>query len=421
MADKKITIGESIIAKIAQKKGTPFNIYDGDAIVGFAKRFYKAFSWAPEFINYFAVKALPNINILRLLKGVGMGGDCSSLPELRLCETAGILGSNIMFSSNDTPDEEFVKACELDAIVNFDDITHIEAARKACPSFPKKVSFRYNPGKDRTGNALIGNPVEAKYGVTKEQICDCYRIAKENGAEHFHIHTMVASNCLKEDEIVETARMLFTLVGKIRRETGIVIEGVDLGGGIGIPYKPEDKEMDIESIGSRIHALYDEMIVASGLAPLKIAFECGRCITGPFGYLVSKVRHVTHKYKDYVGLDACMADLMRPGLYGAYHHITVLGKAGLPLDHVYDVTGSLCENNDKFAIDRPLPVVAKGDILVIHDTGAHGTAMGFNYNGKLRHAEYLVLDGHVRCIRRDETYDDYVATQLFEPQVVDLK
>ncbi|HAL18029.1 MAG TPA: diaminopimelate decarboxylase, partial [Spirochaetaceae bacterium] len=347
MADKKVSIDGEIIRKIAEREGTPFNIYDGDAILSFAKRFYKAFSWADGFTNYFAVKALPNINILRLLKSAGMGGDCSSLPELMLCETAGITGNRIMFSSNDTPLEEFRKAFELGAIINLDDIKHIESVLKACPSFPESISFRYNPGKDRTGNAIIGNPVEAKYGVTKDQVVECYRIAKEKGAKHFFIHAMVASNCLKEDDIVETARMLFDLVAMIRTETGVAIEGVDFGGGIGIPYKPSDKEMDIEAIGSRIRELYDGIIVSKGFGPLKIAFECGRCVTGPYGYLVSKVRHVTHKYKDYVGLDACMADLMRPGLYGAYHHITVLGKESKPSDFKYDVTGSLCENNDK--------------------------------------------------------------------------
>lgn len=419
MTEKNLPMASSDLIAFADKVGTPFNIYDGRAIAANAERMKSAFGWAPSFINYFAVKALPNISILRLLASHGFGADCSSLPELLLAKEAGLSGDRIMFSSNDTPDEEFRMAYDIGAVINLDDIKHIESVERACPAFPETISFRYNPGPDRTGNAIIGNPVEAKYGVTKDQVVDCYRIAKEKGARHFLLHTMVASNELNPDYIVETARMLFELVRRIKDEAGVSIEAIDLGGGVGIPYRPENDAISFEYLGSEIGKLYREMIEKEGLAPLRISFECGRCITGPYGYLVSRVRHVVHKYKDYVGLDACMADLMRPALYGAYHHITVLGKENAPKDHVYDVTGSLCENNDKFAIDRPLPEIEEGDILAIHDTGAHGHAMGFNYNGKMRHAEYLIAeDGLLLRIRRDETYEDYVRTMLFEPERV---
>lgn len=410
MSEKTLLMSDQSLSELVERVGTPFHIYDGDKIIENAKRMYDAFSWAPGFINFFAVKALPNLSIVRLLKEVGMGADCSSFPELLISNEAGLSGDKIMFSSNDTPDEEFKKAYELGAIINLDDITYIDSLQRALPTFPKTISFRFNPGKERTGNAIIGNPVEAKYGLRRDQIFDAYKRARSLGAEHFYLHTMVASNELNEDYIVETARMLFTLVGEIKEKTGISIEGVDLGGGVGIPYRVEDKAIDWYSLSGKIHALYRELIENKGLDRLRITFECGRAITGPYGYLVTKVRHVTSKYKDYVGLDASMADLMRPALYGAYHHITVLFKENLPKDHIYDVTGSLCENNDKFAIDRPLPKIDEGDILVLHDTGAHSHAMGFNYNGKMRHAEYLYLGGKVYKIRRDETFEDYTRT-----------
>lgn len=418
MTEKKLPLSDSEIKALVEKVGTPFNIYDGNAIERNAEEMKSAFSWAPDFINYFAVKALPNINILKLLRRHGFGADCSSLPELLLAEEAGITGHDIMFTSNDTPDEEFRKAYELGAVLNLDDITHIDAVKRACGSLPDTISFRFNPGKERTGNAIIGNPVEAKYGVTRDQLFEAYSRAKAEGVKHFYLHTMVASNELNEEYIVETARMLFTLVKEIKEKCGIEIEAIDLGGGVGIPYKREQYRIEWNKLGDDIKALYDEMIVKEGLKSLRVSFECGRAITGPYGYLVSTVRHVSHKYKDYVGLDSCMADLMRPALYGAYHHITVVGKENLPLDHVYDVTGSLCENNDKFAIDRALPEIEKGDILVIHDTGAHGFAMGFNYNGKMRHAEYLIEGSDILKIRRSETYEDYISTQLFTPEKV---
>ena len=421
MTEKRLPLSSEELTKLANRTGTPFHIYDGKGIRENAEEMMKAFSWSKGFINYFAVKALPNINILRLLKEAGFGADCSSGPELRLAAEAGIAPERIMFSSNDTADEEFKLAFDMGAIINLDDITHIDDVIRVCGRLPETLSFRYNPGKERTGNAIIGNPVEAKYGVTHSQVIDCYRIAKENGVKHFMLHTMVASNELNEDYIVETARMLFSLVNEIWEKTGIRIEQIDLGGGIGIPYRPEDTAISFEHLSSRIRELYDEMIERKGLSPLRLSFECGRCITGPYGWLISKVRHVAHKYKDYVGLDASMADLMRPALYGAYHHITVIGKENAEKDHIYDVTGSLCENNDKFAIDRALPEIEKGDLIAIHDTGAHGHAMGFNYNAKLRHAEYLIKEnGQIDCIRRSETYEDYIRTQLFQPVHVDL-
>lgn len=418
MTAKNLPLSSDKMLALAAKLPTPFHLYDGDAIERNAEEMKSAFSWAPEFVNFFAVKALPNVNILRLLAKHGFGADCSSLPELLMAEEAGISGNKIMFTSNDTPDEEFRKAFELGAILNLDDITHIEAVKRACGRLPETISFRFNPGPERTGNAIIGNPVEAKYGVTRAQLFDCYRIAKEEGVKKFYLHTMVASNELNGDYIVETARMLFSLIAEIKEKTGVEIEAVDLGGGVGIPYKEEQNGIEWSYLGSEIGKLYEEMIVNKGLKPLLVSFECGRVITGPYGYLVTKVRHVTEKYKNYVGVDACMADLMRPALYGSYHHITVLGKENDAKDHVYDVTGSLCENNDKFAIDRPLPSISVGDVLVIHDTGAHGFAMGFNYNGKMRHAEYLLSEGKVLKIRREETYEDYVRTQLFSPEEV---
>lgn len=418
MSEKKLPMPSCELEALARRVGTPFHLYDGDSIVANAEELKSAFSWAPSFINFFAVKALPNINILRLLASLGFGADCSSLPELLLAREAGIPAERIVFTSNDTPDEEFRAAYEMGVNINLDDISHIDALHSAVGAFPETICFRFNPGPERTGNAIIGNPVEAKYGLTREQIFQAYARARELGARKFALHTMVASNELNPDYIVETARMIFSLAVEIKERLGISLSFVDLGGGVGIPYRPEEEKMDFHSLGLRIKELYDSIIVPAGLEGLNITFEMGRAITGPFGYLLSSVRHVSHKYKDYVGLDACMADLMRPALYGSYHHITVLGKEDRMKDHLYDVTGSLCENNDKFAIDRMLPEVEKGDILCIHDTGAHGHAMGFNYNAKLRHAEYLKLEGRILKIRRDETYEDYVRTMIFDPEEV---
>lgn len=415
MSVKSLPLSDEKLSAIADKVGTPFTIYDEKGIKENAENFKKAFSWNKGFTNYFAAKALPNINILKLMKEIGFGLDCSSESELRLAKMAGFSGEKIMFSSNDTRDDEFRLAYQLGAIINLDDITHIERLKEVIGTFPQTISFRYNPGSDRVGNSIIGNPVEAKYGVTKDQVVDCYKKAKQLGAKKFLLHTMVASNELKKDYIVETARMLFMLVKKIKDEAGIEIEALDLGGGIGIPYKPEDDKMDLFALGDGIKQSYDEMIIANGIKPLRLCFECGRMITGPYGYLVSKVLHISHKYKDYAGLDACMADLMRPALYGSYHHITVLNAKNRPTKK-YDVTGSLCENNDKFAIDRELPELKRGDLIAIHDAGAHGTAMGFNYNGKMRHKELIIrTNGDIEIIRRDETFEDYISTMLEKP------
>ncbi len=401
------------IRSIAETYPTPFHIYDEKAIIENARRMKEVFSWIPGFMNYYAVKACPNPSILKILKDEGFGADCSSLPELVLADRSGIRGENIMFTSNDTPEEEFIKARELGAIINLDDITHIEKLDRSA-GMPELICFRYNPGSARQGNVIIGKPEEAKYGLTYDQIMEAYPEAARRGAKRFGLHTMVASNELDPAYFVETARMLFELAVELKRKYGIRLEFVNMGGGIGIPYKPGEKPVDLEAVSRGMKEAYEKMIIPEGLDPLRIVFECGRVITGPYGYLVTKVRQVAKKYKDYVGVDACMTNLMRPALYGAYHHITVLGKENAPSDHIYDVTGSLCENNDKFAIDRKLPAVEEGDFIVIHDAGAHGYAMGFNYNGKLRSAELLLKpDGSVELIRRAETMDDYFATLDF--------
>lgn len=400
--------------EIIAEHPTPFHIYDEKQIRENARKLYNSFSWIKGFKNFFAVKACPNPFILKILREEGMGADCSSLPELMLAEKAGMKAEEIMMTSNDTPDDEFIKAKELGAVINLDDISHIEALEKSA-GIPKLICFRYNPGNEREGNQFIGNPADAKYGLTKEQLFEAYKIVKEKGAERFGLHTMIASNELDPKYHIETAKMLFNLVVEIKEKLGIKIEFINLGGGYGTPYKPEDKEIDVDYVSGEIKKLYDEIITAKGLDPLRIVMESGRMITGPYGWLVSKVRHMKHTYKDYVGMDACMANLMRPALYGSYHHITVLGKEDNPSDRKYDVTGSLCENNDKFAIDRMLPEIEKGDILVFHNTGAHGFAMGFNYNGKLRSSELLLReDSSVMQIRRAETADDYFATLDFD-------
>lgn len=413
MAEKKLPFSQAQLDEMLQKYPTPFHLYDEAAIRANVKRLLAAFSWAPDFKEYFAVKATPNPFLLKILKEEGLGADCSSAAELILAEKVGIIGENIMFSSNDTPAEEYAKAVELGAIINLDDISHIEYLEKHV-GLPELLSFRYNPGSARAGNTIIGKPEDAKYGLTKEQLFEAYRIVRDKGVKRFGIHTMVISNELNPDYFIETARMMMTLVKEIYETLGIRIEMINFGGGIGVPYRPEDNQVDLEYVGAGIRKLYEEIIVPAGLAPMKLALECGRMIAGPYGYLVSKVLHKKETYKNYVGLDSCMANLMRPALYGSYHHITVVGKEQQPLDHVYDVTGSLCENNDKFAIDRALPQIDIGDIVVIHDAGAHGHAMGFNYNGKLRSAEILLkADGTTELIRRAETLEDYFATLDF--------
>ncbi|WP_122627649.1 diaminopimelate decarboxylase [Lucifera butyrica] len=411
MARKTLPFTHSQLESILQKYPTPFHIYDEHSIRQNVRKLLAAFSWAPSFKEYFAVKATPNPSILKLLREEGTGADCSSLAELVLAEAAGIKGENIMFTSNDTPAEEFKKAAELGAIINLDDISHIAYLEKHV-GIPDIISFRYNPGPLlKGGNTIIGYPEEAKYGLTKPQVFEAYRTMQQKGVKRFGIHTMVISNELNPQSFVDTANMMFDLILELHKELGITFEFVNLGGGIGIPYRTEQEAVDLEFVGQEIKKAYDAKIAANGLHPLRIALESGRMITGPYGYLVTTVLHKKEIYKNYVGLDACMANLMRPALYGSYHHITVIGKENAPLDHIYDVTGSLCENNDKFAIDRELPVIDAGDVLVIHDTGAHGHAMGFNYNGKLRSAELLLKpDGKVELIRRAETLEDYFAT-----------
>lgn len=414
MVSKELPFTQDKIAEIITEHPTPFHLYDKKGILSNAKDLKKAFGVVHGFKEFFAVKALPNPYIMKILRREGFGADCSSMAELLLAEKAGIVGEDIMFSSNDTPAEEFIKARELGAIINLDDISHIEFLEKTA-GLPELVCCRYNPGPLKEGNAIIGNPQEAKYGFTREQLFEGYRLMKEKGVRRFGLHTMVASNELNPEYFVETAKILFDLIVELSRELDIRFEFVNLGGGIGIPYRPEQQRVSYDAIATGVQKAYDEKIKANGLHPLRIYLECGRVITGPYGYLVTTVRHLKHIYKDYVGTDASMANLMRPGIYGAYHHITVLGKEKEAPTHTYDVTGSLCENNDKFAIDRKLPEVERGDVLVIHDTGAHGYAMGFNYNGKLRSAEILLNeDGSFVQIRRAETVDDYFATLDFE-------
>ncbi|MEW6710916.1 MAG: diaminopimelate decarboxylase [Candidatus Riflebacteria bacterium] len=399
--------------ELLKKHSTPFHLYDEKMIRANARKLKKAFDWSPGFTNYFAVKALPNPFVVKILAAEGMGADCSSLAELDIAEKAGVTGESIMFSSNNTPAEEFVRAKKLGAIINLDDISHIDYLEKHA-GIPEILSFRYNPGPLKEGNVIIGKPEEAKYGLTREQVHEAFRIARDRGVKRFGLHTMVASNELNEEYHVETARILFELVVEVWQKSGIRIEIVDLGGGYGTPYRPEDKELDLDVISAGIKKLYQKLIEANNLHPLKVVLENGRMVTGPYGWLVTRVRHQKHIYRDYVGVDATMANLMRPGMYGSYHHITVLGKESAPHDHRYDVTGSLCENNDKFAVERMLPKIDIDDILVIHNTGAHGHAMGFNYNGQLRSSELLRReDGSIFEIRRAETISDYFATLDF--------
>ena len=410
MASKTVPFSKEEIEAIIGNTPTPFHIYDEKAILANARALKAAFAWNEGFKEYFAVKATPNPYIMKLLAAEGFGADCSSAPELALAEKVGIVGEGIMFTSNDTPREEFRRARELGAILNLDDISHIDFVDETA-GLPDLICFRYNPGALKEGNAIIGHPEEAKYGFMRDQLIEGYRLARDRGVKRFGIHTMVASNELQGEYFVETADILFNLIVDISKALDIRFEFANIGGGIGIPYRPEESPVDLQAVSDGIREHYDAIIVKNGLDPLKLYMECGRVITGPYGYLVSTVRHLKHTYKEYVGLDACMANLMRPGMYGAYHHITVMGKEDAPCDHTYDVTGSLCENNDKFAIDRELPGVDVGDIVVIHDAGAHGHAMGFNYNGKLRSAELLLReDGSVVEIRRAETEADLFAT-----------
>ena len=411
MRDTTLPFSKDSLEAIVADHPTPFHIYDEQAIRKGARDFYKAFDWVPGgFKNFFAVKALPNPRILDIVKSEGMGTDCSSLPELLLSEAVGLSGEDIMFTSNDTPAAEYRKAKALGAIINLDDISHIDFLDEQA-GMPDLVCLRYNPGALKEGNVIIGTPEEAKYGFTREQVLEGYRIAKAKGTRRFGLHTMVASNELNSDYFVETAAILFDLMLEVREKVGIDFEFVNLGGGVGIPYGLDDEPVDLQYVSDGVRALYDEKIRPNRMHPLRVFMECGRMVTGPHGWLVSRVIHKKETYKSFVGLDASMANLMRPAMYGAYHHITVLGKETAPAEHLYDVTGSLCENNDKFAIDRKLPEIEVGDLVAVHESGAHGHAMGFNYNGKLRSAELLLReDGTVEQIRRAETVADYFGT-----------
>ena len=414
MTTKQLPFSKQQIEKIIEQYPTPFHIYDEKGIREYARKFIKAFSWNPGFKEFYAIKSAPNPYLMKIMRQEGFGIDCSSIAELVLAEKLGMKGDEIMFTSNDTPAYEYKKAVDLGAIINLDDISHIEYLEKNV-GLPNLVCFRYNPGALKEGNTIIGHPEEAKYGFTREQLFEGYQMLVEKGVTRFGLHTMVASNELDAAYFVETAQILFDLIVEIKQRVGIDIEFANLGGGIGIPYKPTDLPVDLEFMSQGIQKLYKEKIEGNGLKPLKIYFESGRAMTGPFGFLVSQVLHIKKTYKQYAGLDSCMANLMRPALYGSYHHITVMGKEYEPLTETYDVTGSLCENNDKFAINRKLPKVEPGDIVVIHDTGAHGHAMGFNYNGKLRSAELLLREnGEVVQIRRAETINDYFATLNFD-------
>jgi len=414
MSTKSLPFNKAFIEKVMQNHPTPFHIYDEKAMRANARKLLDAFSWNKGFTEYFAVKATPNPYLMKILKAEGFGADCSSGPEMELAASVDCIGENIMFTSNDTPAEEFIQAKKLGAIINLDDISHIEFLEK-CAGLPELVCCRYNPGSLKEGNHIIGHPEEAKYGFTREQLFDGYRMLKAKGVKRFGIHTMVASNELDPQYFIETAELLFELVIAISREVGITFEFVNLGGGIGIPYRPDQKEVDLQIVSNGIKTLYQNIIIGNNHPDVKLYLESGRFIMGPYGYLVTSVLHMKETYKKYVGLDACMANLMRPALYGAYHHVTVLGKEADDYTEMYDVTGSLCENNDKFAIDRLLPKTVSGDIIVIHDSGAHGHAMGFNYNAKFRSAELLIRDDNsVVEIRRAETIHDYFATLDFD-------
>ncbi|MCL2588170.1 MAG: diaminopimelate decarboxylase [Oscillospiraceae bacterium] len=402
------------VQEIVKTYPTPFHLYDEQAIRENARRLQAAFAWNPGFKEYFAVKATPTPGILKILAEEGCGVDCASMTELLLAERLGIVGEEVMFSSNVTPAEEFVKAREMGAIINLDDLSHVDFLADAC-GVPEKISCRYNPGGVfALGNEIMDNPGDAKYGMTVEQMVTAYQKLMAYGAKEFGIHAFLASNTIKDDYYPALAAILFELAVELQEKTGAKISFINLSGGIGIPYRPEERGSDIAVIGEGVRQAYERILVPAGMGDVDIYTELGRFMLGPYGSLVSQVEHKKDTYKQYLGLDASASDLMRPAMYGAYHHITVLGKEREPEDHIYDVTGSLCENNDKFAIDRALPETQIGDYVVIHDTGAHGHAMGYNYNGKLRSAELLkAADGSIKLMRRAETPEDYFATMVF--------
>lgn len=410
--EKKPFVTLEKLQEIVETYPTPFHLYDEKGIRENAKKLMEAFSWNKGFKEYFAVKATPNPFILNMLKELGCGTDCSSLTELMMSDACGFHGHDIMFSSNETPPQEFALADKLGAIINLDDITHISCLEDTLGEIPETISCRYNPGGlFQISNDIMDNPGDAKYGMTTEQIFQAFRILKEKGAKYFGIHAFLASNTVTNEYYPMLAKVLFELAVRLHEETGAEIRFINLSGGIGIPYRPDQEPNDIMAIGEGVRKVYEEVLVPAGMGDVAIYTELGRFMLGPYGCLVTKAIHEKHTHKEYIGVDACAVNLMRPAMYGAYHHITVMGKEQAACDHKYDVVGSLCENNDKFAIDRMLPEIEKGDLLVIHDAGAHGFAMGYNYNGKLKSAELLLKeDGSVQLIRRAETPKDYFAT-----------
>ena len=410
--DKKPFVTLEQLREIEKTYPTPFYIYDERGIRENAARLKQAFSWNRGYKEYFAVKATPNPFLLNILKDMGCGTDCSSMTELMMSRACGFSGPDIMFSSNDTPPEEFAYAKKLGAIINLDDITHIQCLEETLGHIPETISCRFNPGGlFKISNDIMDNPGDSKYGMTAEQIGQAFKILKEKGAKHFGIHAFLASNTVTNEYYPMLAKILFELAVKLKEETGVHIAFINLSGGIGIPYRPDQEPNDILIIGDGVRRVYEEILVPAGMEDVALCTELGRFMMGPYGALVTKAIHEKHTYKEYVGVDACAVNLMRPAMYGAYHHITVMGREDEPCTRMYDVVGSLCENNDKFAIDRMLPEIRKGDLLFIHDAGAHGFAMGYNYNGKLKSAELLLKeDGTVEMIRRAETPEDYFAT-----------
>ena len=403
------------LRELSEKYPTPYHLYDEKGIRENVRKLNRAFSWNKGFREYFAVKATPNPDIMRLLNEEGCGMDCSSLTELMLCRRCGISGDDIMFSSNETPAEDFRLAQELGAIINLDDITHIDFLEKTIGKIPEKVCCRYNPGGNfEISNTIMDTPGDSKYGLTKPQMFQAFRLLKEKGVKEFGIHAFLASNTVTNDYYPTLAAVLFRLAVELKNELDINISFINLSGGIGIPYREDQQAANIELIGERVEKVYNQILTPAGMDNISLYTELGRFILGPYGCLVTTALHQKHIHKDYVGLDACACNLMRPAMYGAYHYITVMGKENAPADHLYDIVGGLCENNDKFAIDRWLPRIDIGDFLIIHDTGAHGHSMGYNYNGKLRSAEVMLCeDGSAKLIRRAETPDDYFATLKF--------
>ena len=410
---KKPFVTKEKVEEIVKTYPTPFHIYDEKGIRENAKAVKEAFAWNPGFKEYFAVKATPNPFLIKILHEYGCGTDCSSMTELMLSKAMGITGEDVMFSSNDTPFEEYTYAKELGAIINLDDITHIDFCEEACGGkLPETMSCRFNPGGVfQMSNGIMDNPGDAKYGLTTEQMFEAYEILMKKGVKYFGMHAFLASNTVTNEYYPQLAGQMFKLAVELHEKTGADIRFINLSGGVGIPYKPDQTPNDIRMIGEGVRKVYEEILVPAGMGDVAIYTEMGRFMMGPYGQLVTKAIHEKHTHKEYIGVDACAVNLMRPAMYGSYHHITVLGKEEAVCDHQYDVTGSLCENNDKFAIDRMLPEIEMGDYLVIHDTGAHGYAMGYNYNGKLKSAELLLKeDGSVQLIRRAETPKDYFAT-----------